>query len=68
MVDDDGVAHRRAVVLGAIEGTRAEVLEGLSAGDRVVVEGQDRVLDGEPVTVVEAEQAPSEPRAETRGD
>lgn len=68
VVDDDGVAHRRAVVLGAIEGTRAEVLEGLSAGDRVVVEGQDRVLDGEPVTVVEAEQAPSEPRAETRVD
>jgi len=62
VVDGEGVAHRRAVSLGPVEDARAEVLEGLAAGDRVVVEGQDRVLDGEAVTVVEPD-APSEPRA-----
>ena len=52
-IDADGVAHRREVSLGQVEGGRAIVLGGLEPGDRAVVEGQDRVLDGEPVRVVE---------------
>ncbi len=53
VIDAEDVARRRVVRLGPVRGGRAEVLEGLELGDRVVVEGQDRVLDGEPVQVVE---------------
>lgn len=64
VVDDDGVAHRRTVELGPVVDGRAEVLEGLTAGARVVVDGQDRVLDGEPVRVVEPPAEGGEPRTE----
>ncbi len=57
VVDDQSVAHRRSVTLGSIRGGRAEVIEGLEEGDRVVVEGQDRVLDAEPVRVIDRADA-----------
>lgn len=63
VVDDEGVAHRRAVRLGPVVEGRAEVLEGLELDERVVVEGQDRVLDGEPVVVTPLEPERSEARA-----
>ena len=53
VVDADDVAHRRTVTLGPIRDGRSAVLTGLEEGERVVVEGQDRVLDGEPVRVVD---------------
>ena len=56
VVDAEGVAHRRALELGPVRAGRAQVIAGLEAGDRVVVEGQDRVLDGEPVRIVEDER------------
>jgi membrane fusion protein (multidrug efflux system) len=50
----DGRAERRPVRLGeAREGT-VEILEGAKAGDRVIVRGIDRVVDGHPVRVVDA--------------
>lgn len=63
VIDAESVAHRRAVRLGPVVEGRAEVLEGLEAGERVVVEGQDRVLDGEPVVVAPREPERSEARA-----
>lgn len=57
LVDAEDVAHRRTVRLGAVEGGRAAILDGLVPGDRVVAEGQDRVLDGQAVRVVEPEAA-----------
>lgn len=44
-----GAAERRAVQLGRRYGHRLEVVEGLSHGERVVVEGQHLLRNGSPV-------------------
>lgn len=51
-VVEDGVARRRPVTPGAVIGERVAVEEGLAAGDRVIVRGQDQVADGQQVGVV----------------
>ena len=38
--------ERRAIKTGTAQGDQIEVLSGLSAGDRVVVEGPDTLADG----------------------
>jgi len=38
--------ERRAIKVGNAQGDQVEVLSGLSAGDRVVVEGPDTLVDG----------------------
>ncbi len=43
---DEGAAHLRAVEIGRNSGTEAEVLSGLSEGDRVIVYPPDEVSDG----------------------
>lgn len=45
----DGVARERLVKIGLRNGLEAEVVEGLSMGDRVVVHPGDDVSDGTPV-------------------
>ncbi len=42
-----GVAHQRAVRLGAQGATRVQVVEGLKADQQVVVRGADRVHEGQ---------------------
>lgn len=42
--------ERRAVTTGAVEGDRIQVLSGLAAGDRVVVDGPPGLADGMEVT------------------
>ncbi|MGB3146173.1 MAG: efflux RND transporter periplasmic adaptor subunit, partial [Paracoccaceae bacterium] len=51
VVDADGKAARREVTLALREGDMAGVTAGLSPGDQVVIEGQDRLTDGAAVTV-----------------
>lgn len=51
VVGDDAVARLRLVKLGQVRGDRAEILSGLRAGERVVVDGVARLLDGTPVEV-----------------
>lgn len=46
----NGVAHERAVRLGAQGDTRVQVLEGLEVGERIVVHGADRVREGDEVS------------------
>jgi RND family efflux transporter MFP subunit len=46
----DGRVERRAVRLGAVSGNDVEVVSGLSAGERVVVEGPEDLADGQTVT------------------
>ncbi len=41
------VVERRAVKVGARQGGRVEVAAGLTAGDRVVIEGPDDLADGD---------------------
>ncbi|MFQ5958908.1 MAG: efflux RND transporter periplasmic adaptor subunit [Alphaproteobacteria bacterium] len=50
----DGVAKVRPVELGEAIGTRFEVLSGLSAGELVVVRGNERLVPGQAVTFRES--------------
>jgi membrane fusion protein (multidrug efflux system) len=56
-VIEDGIAHRRAIVLGLVRAGFAEVEEGLEPGEMVVIKGVTRVADGSKVKVVPAESA-----------
>jgi multidrug efflux pump subunit AcrA (membrane-fusion protein) len=49
VVDQDNVARMRLVTTGRTYGDRVEILSGLHPGERVVVEGAERVTDGAPV-------------------
>jgi len=46
VVDDDSIAHVRKLTLGASDGGRIAVLDGLAPGEQVVLEGIDRLTDG----------------------
>jgi membrane fusion protein, multidrug efflux system len=50
LVNSDGVASVRPVALGPSGGDRVAVHSGLAPGDRVVVDGADRLRDGSKVT------------------
>lgn len=49
---DPPVARRRAVIVGGRRPGDVEILEGLVAGDRVVIHGTQRARPGQPVTVI----------------
>jgi RND family efflux transporter MFP subunit len=49
VVGDDGVANRRVVELGKLEGNMRVITSGLAAGDRVIVKGMQRVKPGQRV-------------------
>lgn len=51
-VVEDGVAARREVATGRREPGRVELLAGIEAGERVVVQGTQKVRDGSAVTEV----------------
>jgi membrane fusion protein (multidrug efflux system) len=53
----DGKALKREVVLGLADGERVQVLEGLAAGDQVVVVGQNALVDGTAVRALAAASA-----------
>ena len=46
----NGKARKRLVRLGAQGESRAQILEGLTVGERIVVRGADRVRDGQQVS------------------
>ena len=48
---NSGRASLTPVRIGRTNGPTVEVLEGLAAGDRVVIDGQFALRDGAPVTV-----------------
>ena len=53
VVDSGGMAHARPVVIGARSETRAEILEGLVAGERVVTTGAYGVTDSAKIRPVQ---------------
>jgi RND family efflux transporter MFP subunit len=53
VVGPDRRAVRRTVTLGMQTANRAECVTGLSAGESVVVYGQNRLSDGAPVKIIE---------------
>jgi len=52
-VRDDDTVEMRRVAFGASDGERMAVNAGLAVGDRVVIEGVDRLRDGAAVQVME---------------
>jgi RND family efflux transporter MFP subunit len=46
VVSREGIARLRLVKLGALLGNRVEILSGLSAGERIVAAGAEKVTDG----------------------
>jgi multidrug efflux pump subunit AcrA (membrane-fusion protein) len=51
VVNDDRI-ERRAITVGLENGDHIEVLSGVSAGERVVVEGPQTLKDGDKVKVL----------------
>jgi multidrug efflux system membrane fusion protein len=51
LVKEDSTVSVRPVKLGATEGDRVEVLSGLAQGDRVVIDGADKLREGAKVIV-----------------
>jgi multidrug efflux system membrane fusion protein len=51
VVDDNSRVHLKTVQVGITTDTLADVLSGLSEGDRVVVDGTDRLSEGAEVRV-----------------
>jgi membrane fusion protein (multidrug efflux system) len=50
-VEEDGKARERLVEFGILVGNGVQILKGLEPGDRLIVEGQRELADGEPVQV-----------------
>ena len=54
VVDDDSRVHLKPVQVGITTETSADILSGISDGDRVVVDGTDRLIEGAEVRVRKA--------------
>ncbi|MCC8408106.1 efflux RND transporter periplasmic adaptor subunit [Mucilaginibacter sp. UR6-1] len=52
-VNVNGVARQKTIKQGAVSGGRAEILSGLNAGDKIVVEGAADIEDGDKVKVLQ---------------
>ena len=58
-VADNGVARLRVVTPGLHTGDgRVEIVSGVAAGEKIVIEGSDRLADGVPVAPIEGTSAP----------
>jgi multidrug efflux system membrane fusion protein len=66
VVNGDSKVNIRKLKVGASDG-HSVILEGLSAGDRLVLEGTDRLREGTKVDVVEdSSQVPTTPASTCR--
>jgi len=61
VIGDDNRATRRVLELGPANAGRIVVLTGLADGERVVVEGVDRLHDGRDVQIVDPQVQDKEP-------
>jgi RND family efflux transporter MFP subunit len=52
---EDGIAHKRFVQVGITEAARCEIIDGLKAGETLVVNGMNYLQDGTKVEVVRIE-------------
>ena len=66
VVEADDLAAVKPVKIGDRSGERVVVLEGIKAGDRVVLEGTDRLRAGAKVRVIGAPGASGDPNAPAR--
>jgi multidrug efflux system membrane fusion protein len=59
VIKDDDTATIRRVTLGPAEGDRVAITEGLSPGERIVLEGVDALREGGKVEIVGTAEAPA---------
>ena len=64
VIDGKNVARRRMVQLGPLEGQLRVIAQGLQAGERVVVNGLQKVREDAPVTPQEGKMPGDEPKAD----
>ena len=53
LLNDDSTVSKRDVVIGPTDGKHTVVTSGLKAGDKVVIDGVDRLRDGAKVKIVD---------------
>ena len=63
LVNDDSTVSVRKVELGITDGNRVEVRSGLAVGDRIVVDGADKLRDGAKINIRAAADASAPPRS-----
>jgi len=54
LLNDDSTVSKRDVVTGPADGKHTVIASGLKAGDRVVIDGVDRLRDGAKVAIVDS--------------
>ena len=57
--DLNGVADERKIVTGIVNGNKIEVLEGLSAGQKLIISGQTQLQKGDKVDQLAGGDSPS---------
>lgn len=68
VVNTDNKVSVRKLKVGASDGARSVILEGLAAGDRLVLEGTDRLREGSLVEVVQdSAEVPTLPGQQLQG-
>jgi membrane fusion protein, multidrug efflux system len=68
LIDADNTVSVRPVQLGVTDGERVEVVSGLAPGDRIVIDGADKLRDGAKINVrSEADAAPPPDAAKSGG-
>jgi membrane fusion protein, multidrug efflux system len=61
VVDQDSIVHLKPVQVGVTTATESDILTGISDGDRVVVDGTDRLIEGATVRVRKAGELDNPP-------
>lgn len=68
VVNEQSTVNVRKLKVGASDGENSVILDGLKAGDRLVLEGTDRLREGTKVEVVEdSSQVPTSPDQHLQG-
>jgi multidrug efflux system membrane fusion protein len=63
LVDPENKAMIREIVLGPADGERQAIVKGLQVGDKVIMEGLDRLREGRVVSLVESDGDPAKKAA-----
>lgn len=67
LVNADSTVSVRPVKLGVTDGDRVEVLSGLNTGDRVVIDGADKLRDGAKINLRQEASSSSPPADAAKG-
>jgi multidrug efflux system membrane fusion protein len=65
LVNADSTVSVRPVKLGVTEGDHVEILSGLTPGDRIVIDGADKLRDGAKI-VIRSENTPAQTTSPTQ--